>query len=202
VRKDRFVVWFLLAAALFSFTMVSSGCGGESVGIRLEDDYYAYENADWLAKTEIPADKGSISVFDEVQDGISKTLTDDLDKFFAGESAGDPIIGMAAGYYGMFLDSGKRNEVGFSPASADFARIDKIKSVKDVSSQMILDGMPSPFNFYVKPGLTDTSTYALYATMPGTFLGDPSYYEDGSEIGAKLKPCGIRYDSSKKGDQH
>jgi hypothetical protein len=56
----------------------------------------------------------------------------------------------------MFLDAGKRNVAGFTPASADFARIDNIESMDEISSQasaLILDGMPLPFNFYVSPGL-------------------------------------------------
>jgi putative endopeptidase len=63
--------------------------------------------------------------------------------------------------------------------------------MEDISSQakfLIMDGIPTPFNFYVGPGLEDASRYALYATMADTFLGDPSYYEAGSDVGSLLAP--------------
>ncbi|MDR1019889.1 MAG: hypothetical protein LBL73_03940, partial [Synergistaceae bacterium] len=146
--KCRVIFWVLLLVALFSFMAASGGCGGsggdENASVRLEDDYYAYVNADWLAKTEIPPDKGRVAVFNEIQDEIAKTLTGDLENL-AVKSSEDPVTDMAAQYYMMFLDSGARNSTGFTPASADFARIENIKNMEDISSQassLIMDGIP------------------------------------------------------------
>jgi putative endopeptidase len=194
MRKRSLVFWVLLLVALFSFMGVSGGCGGsgggESAGARLEDDYYASINADWLARTEIPPDKSRVTAFTEIEDEIAKTLTNDLENL-AGESSEDPVIDMAAQYYAMFLDSDARNSTGFTPASGDFARIENVKSMDDISlqaSSLIMDGIPTPFDFDVSPGQEDASRYALYATMADTFLGDPSYYEASSDVGSHLTP--------------
>jgi putative endopeptidase len=45
-----------------------------------------------------------------------------------------------------------------------------------------------PFEVFVNNDFADVTKYTVWVSMPGSFMGDPSYYEDGNETGGRLRP--------------
>ncbi|MDR3333203.1 MAG: M13 family metallopeptidase [Synergistaceae bacterium] len=184
----------LIFAALALFALGAGGCGGGgglASAVRLEDDYYAYVNADWLAETEIPPDEAWVSAFTEIETEIRATLIADLDAMASGtKSADNPGIKMAVEYYRLFRDFDKRDLDGFAPASADFSRIDALENLAGLSSlasAWIYDVMPLPFTVEVVKDMSDVTRYIVEIGMGSPFLSDVSYYDEGSEEGKRRK---------------
>jgi putative endopeptidase len=45
-----------------------------------------------------------------------------------------------------------------------------------------------PFEVFVENDFADVTMYAVWLSMPSSFMGDPSYYEEGDETGGRLMP--------------
>lgn len=143
-------IWALvLMLALVLPICLPQALAEEAEPVRLEDDFYAYVNAQWLAETEIRADRSSANAFYEAGDNIQeKLMADFADMMASGEDTGDPLLDMFLSYYALVKDMDKRNADGFAPAADDYARIENLQSLDDLSAQAaewILDGMPLPF---------------------------------------------------------
>lgn len=182
----------LLALALVLSLCTPVSLAEGAAPVRLADDFYTHVNAAWLDSTEIRADRASVSAFSEAEDRILETLMADFEAMLASqERTGDDLLDMFLTYYGMARDADGRNADGFAPAAADYARIESLQSLDDVTAQAkawMLDGMPLPFGLSVSTNMLDVTVYGLDAGMASSFLTDPSYYEADNQIGQILLP--------------
>lgn len=182
----------VLALCLLLPLCFSQALAEDAAPVRLEDDFYSYVNADWLAQAEIRADRASVSTFSEAYDNILETLKGDFSAMLdAGEETGDPLLDMFLAYYAMVKDMDKRNADGFAPAADAYARIENLTSLDDLSAQAsewIMDGMPLPFDIDVATDLLNADIYGLHAAMSTAFLTDPDYYQPDNQIGQILLP--------------
>jgi putative endopeptidase len=178
--------------AAFVFAICGVGVAGVYADVRPQDDFYEYVNGDWLAETEIRSDRANEGAFTEVSDEIEEILRGDFEALARShDSAGDPIMDMAVEYYRQCADFSRRDREGFEPARRDYERIERIANLDDLSSQaasLALDGFPMPFDVFVENDFVDVTKYTVWFSMPGAFMGDPSYYEEGNETGKRLKP--------------
>ena len=181
---------FVLAA--FIFAICGFGAVGAYADVRPQDDFYEYVNGDWMAETEIRSDRSSVGAFTEVSDEVEKILRGDFEALArSSDSAGDPIMDMAVEYYRQCADFDRRDREGFEPAMRDYERIERIADLNGLSSEaarLMLDGFPMPFEVFVEKDFADVTKYAVWVFMPGSFMGDPSYYEEGNETGGRLRP--------------
>lgn len=184
-------------ALLLCLVMALSLClapalADDAASPRLEDDFYAYINADWLAQAEIRADRSSVSAFSDAYDNVIQTLMADFDALLAsGEETGDALLDMFIAYYAMVKDMDARNEAGFAPLADDYARIEGLQSLEDLSAQAaswMLDGMPLPFGLYVGKDPEDVTRYGMSAGMASSFLVNPEYYDPDNQIGQIILP--------------
>ncbi|MEA5016340.1 MAG: M13 family metallopeptidase [Candidatus Limiplasma sp.] len=186
-RKKTWVLVLVLALIL-PLCMPQALAGGAEP-VRLEDDFYSYVNAQWLAEAEIRPDRSRISAFSEMGDNILDTLMADFEAMMAsGQDTGDPMLDMFLTYYSMVKDMDKRNADGFAPAAEDYARIQNLKSLEDLSAQIQQwqqDGMPLPFIFGVSTDPVDVTRYILGVGMGEIYLDDPDYYNPDNPAGQK-----------------
>ncbi|MDR3164271.1 MAG: M13 family metallopeptidase [Synergistaceae bacterium] len=189
--KRKHIYRALLLAA-FIFAICSSAVIGAYANVRPQDDFYEYVNGSWLAETEIRSDRSAAGSFTEVSDEVEKILRDDLGALArSSRNTGDPIMDMAAEYYRQSADFSRRDREDFEPARHDYERIERIADLKDLSSKaarLTLDGFPMPFGVFVENDFVDVTKYTVWVSMPDSFMGDPSYYEEEDETGARLKP--------------
>ena len=90
--------------------------------LRPGDDFFAWANGDWLAKTQIPADRGSwgamASLAEETNGRIVKLIEDTAaDKKAAGDAR------KVADYYTAYMDEASIEAKGTAPLKPVLARI-------------------------------------------------------------------------------
>ena len=191
------------SAAIASLAFVS--CKEEkieeekSAGIVLEnmdtsvkptDDFFRHVNGAWIDKTEIPDDQTSWGGFNQLRKETDADVLDILNT--AIEQKDFPKIKDAEGneidsdqekavnYYQTIMDTVARNKQGKAPVMPYLAKVDEIKTKKDVETyltNMAPYGGGGFYGFGVYNDLKNSSQYAGY--MGGGSLGlTRDYYVD------------------------
>jgi predicted metalloendopeptidase len=82
--------------------------------VRPQDDIYKYVNGAWLAKTEIPADRGAYGGFYEAIDHTQDRLKEIVEG--AAKNAGsDADLQKLGAFYTAFMNEARANELGRTP---------------------------------------------------------------------------------------
>ncbi|MGZ8318163.1 MAG: M13 family metallopeptidase [Telluria sp.] len=163
------------------------------------DDFFAYANADWLAKTEIPADRSTwgagAALAEETNERIRKMIESvAADKNAKGEAR------MVADYYSTFMDEAGIEAKGTGPLKAELAKIDAIKDraglVRALGASLRADVDPlnatdffteNLFGLWVAQGLNEPSRNTPYLLQGGLGMPDRAYYLTQSERMAGLR---------------
>jgi putative endopeptidase len=142
-----------------------------NLGVQPGDDFDAYANGGWAARTEIPADQGSAGVGYDVYN-LSQ---DQLRQIIEGSSADTPIGGM----YRSFMDEARVEQLDAKPLAADLARV---AAVSDKTGFAQLLGRThggfgrSLYNLSVEPDPKAPDTNILYLYQSGLGLPEREYY--------------------------
>ncbi|HEY1150219.1 MAG TPA: M13 family peptidase, partial [Pseudoduganella sp.] len=94
--------------------------------VQAGDDFFGYVNADWLAKTEIPADKGSWGAGSALGDATNERIVKLIEEVTAKSPKGDAL--RVADYYRSFMDEATIESKG---AAVLKPSLDKIAAIKD-----------------------------------------------------------------------
>lgn len=155
--------------------------------VRPQDDFYNYVNGGWMKTVEIPSDKPSWGSFNALREDVDVASLDILNKIlsekFPANSEGEKIQAL----YGTFIDWNKRNAEGINPIKSQLAKIDAIKSVKDLQKYLI-EATPAGDNpFYgwrVGADMKNSVMNAVYLGGPSLGLGK-DYYQKVNEANTK-----------------
>ncbi|WP_432672503.1 M13 family metallopeptidase [Flavobacterium sp. SM2513] len=148
--------------------------------VRPQDDFFNFVNGDWLKKTEIPSDRTRWGSFDELRQN-----TDNDALAILKEAAANPKYtsntdqGKAVGLYLSILDTVTRNKQGVSPLKPYLAKINKVKTVKDL--QALLTEMESTgglgfFGIYVGADAKNSNRNVVTLGLGSVGLPDRDYY--------------------------
>ncbi len=196
-ENSNWILLFLIL--LLSFTLSGFILGGTepvsgqsepiTAEIRLQDDFYAAVNAEWLATAEIPADSPSIDNFYVLSKEADQIVRDDLAEMLkTGVPEGNSELAEFIRYYTLAMDFDSREAEGVAPLLPYIERIEALKSLDDLNAVLTgdwaVEGMPFPIDYGISADMADATQYALYLAMPGNILPDKSYY--GTEIGDQL----------------
>jgi putative endopeptidase len=167
--------------------------------LRPGDDFFAYANGDWLAKTEIPADRSSWSsmgaLAEETNQRIVKMIEDLAgDKKLSGEAR------KVSDYFSAYMNESAIEGKGVTPLKPMLAKIDAIKDkaglTRALGESIRADVDPlnntdffteNLFGMWVAQGLHDTSRHMPYLLQGGLGMPDRAYYLDSSERMAGLR---------------
>jgi putative endopeptidase len=147
--------------------------------VRPQDDFYKHINGKWLASTEIPADKGTYGSFDILYDNSLDQLKGIVEGLQKSADPADPDQQKIADLYASFMDEAHIESLGLHPLDAELAKIDAIKSVKEIPALMahlVQTGTTAPFVPFVHVDNKDPSRYALGFFQNGLTLPDRDYY--------------------------
>ena len=155
--------------------------------VRPQDDFYNYVNGGWMKTAEIPSDKPSWGSFNALREDVDVASLDILNKIlsekFPANSEGEKIQAL----YGTFIDWNKRNAEGINPIKSQLAKIDAIKSVKDLQKYLI-EATPvgdNPFyGWRVGADMKNSVMNAVYLGGPSLGLGK-DYYQKVNEANTK-----------------
>ena len=163
------------------------------------DDFFTYANADWLAKTEIPADRSGwgagAALAEETNERIRKMIEAiAADKKATGEAR------MVADYYSSFMDEAGIEAKGAAPLKPVLAKIDAIKDkpalVRALGATLRADVDPlnatdffteNLFGLWVAQGLNEPASNTPYLLQGGLGMPDRAYYLTESPRMAELR---------------
>ena len=147
--------------------------------VRPGDNFFAYINGGWIKNTEIPADKSSYGI------GyiLHEKSQDDVKAIIEESSEGDFAFGTdeqkVGDLYASYMNMEKRNELGITPLNEDFAMIDGIQNLTDLSRVFATIGKyggGTPLNFFVGADWKTPTEYSLFCWQGGLGLPDREYY--------------------------
>ncbi|MGY6517657.1 MAG: M13 family metallopeptidase [Lysobacteraceae bacterium] len=151
-------------------------------------DFYQHANGGWLQRHPVPANRGSISRFDQLTELSlmrQRELLDGMDP-----ASADPTERMLATFWRAGLDEAAIETRGYATLSGVLRRIDGIRRSRDVADTVAAlhaQGLPLVFNFGADIDLADFGRTIAYLTQGGLGLPDPDFYRrDDAETRALL----------------
>ena len=97
------------------------------------DDFYDYVNGTWIKDHPIPADKNSISAFDELLERNRKDIREIIEEAAADRDAPQGSITRKIGtFYNSGMDTLIIEKEGMKPLERFFQKIDSIKTIEDL----------------------------------------------------------------------
>lgn len=139
---------------------------------RPQDDFFAYANGHWLARTPIPADLSRYGVDTMMAE---RSMMARRDIFVAAREAAAPEDRKVGALYASFMDEIAIEAKGLAPLAEQLKAIDEIKAAAGLAPLMArLDsiGVSTPIGAYVDPDARDARRNVLWLYESG--LGLPS----------------------------
>ncbi len=97
------------------------------------DDFFAFANGGWIARTEIPADRGNIGGFYLADQQTEGRLAELVGAIVESDPAAGGDEGRIKAFYTAYMDRAGIDAAGLAPAQADLDRFAAIADVKSLS---------------------------------------------------------------------
>ena len=204
-------LWSVPARALVPFSGID--ITGMDRSVDPGDDFFLYANGGWFAKTEIPADRTSLGVFNGIAAEVAKRNADLIAEAAKGNT---PESRMVADYYAAFLNEAAIESKGIEPVKTELSQIAGLKDKKQLASflgsQLRADVDPlNATNFYtdrlfgtwISADFNNPSKNVPYLLQGGLGMPDRDFYTETDDrskavqakyrthIAAMLKLAGI-----------
>src|ERR1700720_713934 len=192
--------------------------GNMDPAVKPGDDFFRYCNGAWLKRTEIPADRPSVSMFATLVDKSSQRARGLIDEAVAANAPAGSNTRKIAGLYKSYMDEAGIEAKGMGPLAPRLQEIAAIKDKKALAFALgktlraDVDALNNTnfhtanlFGLWVAPGFNDSEHYAVYLMQGGLQLPDREYYTGQSErmknlrtayqahVAAMLKLAGFSY---------
>jgi putative endopeptidase len=168
--------------------------------IKPGDDFEAYANGVWTKTTEIPADRASTGIFDEVFNKAEKRNADLIADIVKSAPAADSEEGKIAAYYTAYLDRARIDSLGMKPVEPALRTIAELKSKAALSRYLggtlraDVDPMNATnwstenlFGLFVTQGLEEPDTTMPYLLQGGLGLPERDYYISSDPAMVKIR---------------
>ncbi|PSH05379.1 MAG: peptidase M13 [Acidobacteria bacterium] len=158
------------------------------------DDFYRFANGEWIKKSDIPADRGSIGAFTALDDTANKRTAGIIEE--AAKSQAKPGTGARkiADLYNSYMNEKAIEAKGLAPLQPHLKAIGAIKNKKQLAHALgaTLRADVDPLNntnfhtsnlfgIWVAPGFHDSAHYGAYLLQGGIVLPDREYYLSSSD---------------------
>ena len=163
------------------------------------DDFYAYANGEWMAKTEIPGDRGSWGSMAVLAEDTNARIVKLIEDAAASKTASSEAR-KVADFYNAYMNEAAIESAGLAALKPRLAKIDAIKdraALSRVLGEFLradVDPLnatnfntPNLFGVWFNQGLTDPSRNLPYLLQGGIGLPDRAYYLDNSPKMAELR---------------
>lgn len=185
-------------AASMAAASLSSGIdtSGFDTSVRPQDDFYQYVNGQWLARTEIPADKSNYGAFTKLADDADSNIRELVEEISASnEVAPGSTEQKIRDFYNSYINA---SDAGLAALSNEMAQIDAIASVDDfyrVSGILARQNVTSPFGAGIFSDSKDPNVNVVYLAQSGLTLPDRDYYLKDDERYTKARDQFLGYAS-------
>jgi endothelin-converting enzyme/putative endopeptidase len=163
------------------------------------DDFFAWANREWLAKTEIPADRSGWGAMANLAEDTNQRIVKLVEEAAKDKNAG-PEARKAADFYNAYMNEAAIEAKGTAPLKPVLAKIDAIKDkaalTRALGETLRADVDPlnatnffteNVFGLWVAQGLHEPSRNMPYLLQGGLGMPDRAYYLDSSERMAGLR---------------
>lgn len=156
--------------------------------VRVQDDLEMYVNGLWTKRVEIPADKASYGVFNELYDHTQDQL-----KTLVESKAIGPVGSTArkvSDLYQSFMDEQRVESLGLAPLHAELVRIEALQGLQALPTLWahLSDlGVAIPLDVAVHPDNRNSSQYLLDLVQSGLGMPDRDYYLSSDEHFVKAR---------------
>nr|MDQ2972546.1 M13 family metallopeptidase [Pseudomonadota bacterium] len=159
-------------------------------------DFNGYVNAKWIAANPIPADRSSWGAFDKLSEDSLNTQLEIVEN--AAKNAPKTVKPGSTGsieqkigwYYKSGMDAAAINKAGFDPVKPELAKIDGLKSPKDIVAYLddsFSRGQGDLFNFGRSADFKHSDMQIAYAFQGGLSLPTKDYYTKTDADSVKLR---------------
>ncbi len=139
---SKFVCVAILMLSVFQINAQQKNTGIDisqmDKSVSPKEDFYQFVNGTWLKNAEIPADKTSWGIMNELYEKTNKDALNILMEASANPKYGsDTDQGKAINLYKSIMDTVGRNDASIKPLKPYLAKIDAIKSIKDLQKTLM-----------------------------------------------------------------
>jgi predicted metalloendopeptidase len=172
--------------------------------VRPGDDFFAYANGTWLAKTEIPADRASWGTLQMVAELTDKRVAD-LIQDAAEHATSGPDARKVGDFYASYMDDAAIESKGLAPLNPSLDAIAAIADQKGLaralggSIRADVDALNNTnfetsniFGLWVAQDLNDPAKYSPFLLQGGLGMPNREYYLDPSPRMADIR---VKYEA-------
>ena len=163
------------------------------------DNFYQFVNGGWLARTEIPADRGSYGAFNMADERVQPRLRALVKDAVDGDAKAGSDQRKIADDYTAYLDQDAIDRRGLAPLQAELAAIGKVRDRTSLARyiggtlradvDVLNDGdldTDHLFGLYLERDFAVPAKYAGVLMQGGLMLPDRAYYLDSTAAGTAL----------------
>ena len=151
---------------------------GEDASVPAGKDFYLHANGQWLAHTDIPADRTRFGNFDKLVI-LSENRTRQIIEAAAAGQIADPDAAKIGAAYTAFMNEARIEALDAKPLTADLDAIHAETSLEDVAVVMgsaNANFQSVMFETSIQPDEKAPTHYAVYMDTAGMGLPDRDYY--------------------------
>lgn len=145
--------------------------------VRPQDDLYRFAGGNWLARTEIPADRSSYGTFSKLEDDAKDSLRTLAETAAATRNAKSGSDTQKVGdLYASFMDTARIEQRGLAPLAAEFAAVEAVRTTRDVYAYMGRAqrlGIGAPLRAFVGQDGRDATRYLVALQQSGLSMSGP-----------------------------
>jgi putative endopeptidase len=195
MKNHRTPILSLLGAALCA----ASFAHAQAPSIEPGDDFFAFANSQWMASTQIPADRSSWSANAELSESTNARIVKMIEAL-AADKATKGEARQVADFYSAYLDEAGIEAKGTAPLKPGLAAIaaikDKTALARALGGELRADVDPlnstnffteNLFGLWVAQGLNDPAHNMAYLLQGGLGMPDRAYYLDTGNRMAALR---------------
>ena len=148
--------------------------------VRPQDDFFDYVNSNWVAKTEIPADRAIWGTFYALREQSDKDIRTLVEEVSVKEDVknGSPTQKIRD-FYNSYMDIETATKLGAEAIASELAEIQAAGSLDDIYrlfSTLGIYGVESPIGGYIFSDEKDPDTNVVYIAQAGLTMPDRDYY--------------------------
>ena len=154
------------------------------------EDFFSYVNGQWVANTEIPADRSDYGAFGVLRDEVQEDVRAIIEASASGDFAKGTDEQKVGDLYKSYLDMETRNELGVSPLKPTLDRIAAISNRDELAVYMASAtkrGLDVPIGVGQFEDLKDPKYYAMNVFQGGLGLPDREYYFNDDETSVEIR---------------
>jgi putative endopeptidase len=140
------------------------------------DDFVAFAGGNWYDHFEIPADRSSFGVFNQLDELSKNRVRDIIETAARSQPAPGSPAQKIGDYYAAYMDQAAIETNGLAPVQDDLKRISAASSRKDIATLFGMAGFASLFDLGLPPDLKNPDQYSVVIAQSHLGLPDRDYY--------------------------